>query len=412
MDGGRNGGGIWSLLGRTYRKGIFPTSFPRRKMVQCCIMKTTKHILSVLACGMISAAAVFFNSGCTTACVEKVNYCECGADCKCAGCKCGAECKCGSDCKCEKGCKCGKDGVGRWALTLPYADMNTGWLKVTRDGKASLLWRWGSPMDAESKVEGDKLTVTRRTDWPRKDNPADQRFDVLEGVVNGNEMELVHKIVSGEGKVQGAVETVKARRIPAVGPAPDLSKIVYGKPIKLIAADSLDGWKVMSDAFNGWSVKDGVLSNKVRDENGKVPKPGTNLQTVRADFLDFNLKTEVRLPKDSNSGIYLRGIYEIQMVDSYGKDVNCHHMGALYGRVTPSVAAEKPAGEWQTVDITLYKRHVTVVLNGQKIIDNAPVEGITGGALQPCEFTPGPLYLQGDHADADYRNMVLTPIVK
>lgn len=375
-------------------------------------MKTTNTILSLLVCGLVSAAIATSNAGCCSASAEKPSYCECGAACQCGGCKCGAECKCGTECKCEKGCKCGKDGVGRWALKLPYSEMNTGWLKVTRDGKASVLWRWASPMAAEAQLDGTKLTVRRRCDSPRKKNPAEQRFDILEGDASGNEMELTHRVVDGEGKDQGVNEKVKAWRIPAVGPAPDLSKIVYGEPIKLIADNGLDGWKVMSSAFNGWSVKDGVLSNKVRDESGKVPKPGTNLQTVREDFFDFNLKTEVRLPKNSNSGIYLRGIYEIQMLDSYGKKLDCHNMGALYGRVTPSVAAEKPAGEWQTVDITLYKRHVTVVLNGQKIIDNAPVEGITGGALQPCEFTPGPLYLQGDHADADYRNMVLTPIVK
>ena len=383
-----------------------------REMVQFAIMKTSKAMFSFLACGVISAAAAIFNSGCCSSCADKVSYCECGPACKCSGCKCGAECKCGSDCKCDKGCKCGKDAAGRWALKLPYDSMNTGWLKVQRDGKGSVLWRWASPVDCETKIEGDKLTVTRRSDWPHRANPAEQRFDILEGVVNGNEMELTHRVVSGDGKDQGVNEKVKAWRIPAVGPAPDLSKAVYGEPIKLIADNGLDGWKVMSSAFNGWSVKDGVLSNKVRDASGKVPKPGTNLQTVREDFFDFNLKTEVRLPKGSNSGIYLRGIYEIQMLDSYGKKLDCHNMGALYGRVTPSVAAERPAGEWQTVDITLYKRHVTVVLNGTKIIDNAPVEGITGGALQPCEFKPGPLYLQGDHADADYRNMVITPIVK
>jgi len=87
-------------------------------------------------------------------------------------------------------------------------------------------------------------------------------------------------------------------------------------------------------------------------------------------------------------------------------------MGALYGRITPAVTAEKPAGEWQTVDITLCDRHVTVILNGQKIIDNQPVLGCTGGAITSDEFVPGPIYLQGDHTDVSYRNMVLTPIVK
>ena len=110
--------------------------------------------------------------------------------------------------------------------------------------------------------------------------------------------------------------------------------------------------------------------------------------------------------------MYLRGIYEIQVADTYGKPVNCHNMAALYGRVTPRVAAEKPANAWQHVDVTLCKRHVTVVLNGVNIIDNAPVLGCTGGAITSDEFVPGPIYLQGDHTDADFRNMKLTPILK
>jgi hypothetical protein len=174
----------------------------------------------------------------------------------------------------------------------------------------------------------------------------------------------------------------------------------------------LDGWVTMNPkAFNGWSMKDGVLSNRVLDENGKN-KHGTNLRTAATTFEDFNLKTEVCMAKGGNSGIYLRCIYEIQMADTFGKDVNCHNMGALYGRVTPLVAAEKPAGEWQTIDITLCDRHVTVILNGKKIIDNQPAVGVTGGAITSDEFVPGPIYLQGDHSNVDYRNMVLTPIIK
>ena len=129
----------------------------------------------------------------------------------------------------------------------------------------------------------------------------------------------------------------------------------------------------------------------------------------RADFYDFNIEYDVCVPKDSNSGVYLRGRYEIQVVDSYGKAVDCHNMAAYYGRVTPSVSAEKKAGEWQHVSATLYRRHLTVVLNGVTIIDNAPVTGITGGAIDAHEFAAGPIYLQGDHSDADYRNMILRP---
>ena len=87
-------------------------------------------------------------------------------------------------------------------------------------------------------------------------------------------------------------------------------------------------------------------------------------------------------------------------------------MGALYSRITPSMAAEKPAGQWQTLDITLVDRHVTVILNGKKIIDNQPVRGCTGGAITSNEFIPGPIYLQGDHGMVEYRNIVLKPVVK
>ena len=158
-------------------------------------------------------------------------------------------------------------------------------------------------------------------------------------------------------------------------------------------------------------LKDGVLSSRIqRDANGKSLHKNGNLRTKREDFFDFNLTYEVRVLPGCNSGVYLRGIYEIQVFDSYGMPVDCHNMAAYYGRVTPKVAAEKKAGEWQTVDVTLYKRHLTVVLNGVKIIDNVPVTGITGGAMTADEFSEGPIYIQGDHSDADFRNMILTPL--
>jgi len=136
-----------------------------------------------------------------------------------------------------------------------------------------------------------------------------------------------------------------------------------------------------------------------------------NLRTDR-EFEDFNLRIEVNVPSGSNSGIYLRGIYEVQVLDSYQLPLDPHNMGAIYSRITPAVNAEKPAGEWQSLDITLCDRHVTVILNGTKIIDNQPLYGVTGGALTADEFTPGPLYLQGDHGKVSYRNIVLQPILK
>ena len=146
-------------------------------------------------------------------------------------------------------------------------------------------------------------------------------------------------------------------------------------------------------------------------EEGGRRKPHTNIRTEQ-EFEDFNLTLETRTLKGSNSGVYLRGIYEVQVFESYGKPVNPHNMGAIYSRITPTVAAEKPIGQWQMLDITLVDRHVTVILNGKTIIDNQPLLGCTGGALWSDPLRPGPIYLQGNHSDIDFRNIILRPVVK
>jgi hypothetical protein len=146
----------------------------------------------------------------------------------------------------------------------------------------------------------------------------------------------------------------------------------------------------------------------VHQEEGAPQKHFGNLRTDR-EFEDFNLTLETRVAPKENSGVYLRGIYEVQVYDTYGKPLDPHNMGAIYSRITPTVSAEKPAGEWQTLDITLVDRHATVVLNGTKIIDNQPILGCTGGALWSDVTKPGPIYLQGDHTGIEYRNIVLKP---
>jgi hypothetical protein len=201
-------------------------------------------------------------------------------------------------------------------------------------------------------------------------------------------------------------QTFQGQRIPEHPAKPNLAQLTYGPPVPLFNGKDLTGWRLLEPkADNGWSVADGILQNRV--EKGKHHG---NLRTD-AEFEDFNLTLEVRTMPKSNSGIYLRGVYEVQIAETFGKPVDSHNMGALYSRITPAVAAEKPVGEWQTLDITLAQRHVTVILNGKTIIDNAPALGCTGGALSSDEFKPGPIYLQGDHTNIDYRNFVLKPII-
>ena len=135
-----------------------------------------------------------------------------------------------------------------------------------------------------------------------------------------------------------------------------------------------------------------------------------NIRT-EAEFEDFKLTLDVNVPDHSNSGVYLRGMYEIQVYDSYGQPLETSSMGGLFGRISPAQAAEKKQGEWQNMEIILCQRHVTVILNGKKIIDNQPAYRPTGGAIIADVFKPGPIYLQGDHGKVSFRNLVLTPII-
>ena len=310
-----------------------------------------------------------------------------------------------------------KPFVGNWALTLPGGA--AGWLGVTeKDGalQASLLWGGGSVLPlAGAKVEGDQLVLTRESEGRRKDSSGNFVKTTVTTTItaraSGDTLNLAVDQPGPKGKPASKAEFT-GKRIPALPPAPDLVKVKLGEPIVLLNGKDLTGWKVSDvNLPNGWSVEQGVLVNRAPQEEGKPHKRYANLRTER-EFEDFNLKLETRVPENGNSGIYLRGIYEIQVADTCGKPLDSHNMGGVYSRICPTVAAEKPAGQWQTFDITLVDRHVTVILNGRKIIDNQPLLGCTGGALWSDEFRPGPIYLQGDHTSVDYLNIVLRPVVK
>jgi len=277
---------------------------------------------------------------------------------------------------------CANPYVGRWALTIPGG--GAGWLGVEQQAcgalKGSILWGGGSvvPVD-ETKMEGNTLVVVRNHKR-KKDGKDVLHVETITARLDNGKLALTTSAVDETGKQIGQTEFT-GNKIPDLPPRPDLAALKYGTPVKLIAASGLDGWQVMnSKAPNFWSVADGTLSNRVQKGPDGKNLHGANIRT-EAEFEDFNLKTEVRVPKNGNSGIYLRGIYEVQVAETHGKPCDSHHMGALYSRITPAVAAEKPADEWQTLDITLANRHLTVILNGTTIIDNQPVLGCTGGAM-------------------------------
>jgi len=299
--------------------------------------------------------------------------------------------------------------IDDWELTIPGG--GAGWLGVVeKDGKlsASILWGGGSVVPVDSvKVEGDALIVTRTN--KAKDGVV---TETITAHAAGDDLALTTLKTRPDGSTFGKADFI-GKRSPAMPPAPDLSKVKFGDPITLFNGKDLTGWKLTNPkATNGWCVVDGVLHNEVPPhEPGKPHASYGNLRTEQ-EFEDFHLTLETNLPKNGNSGVYIRGIYECQVLDSYGKPVDPHNMGAIYSRICPLVAVEKPAGEWQTMDITYVDRHVTVILNGTKIIDNQPIPGCTGGALWSDVLRPGPIYLQGDHTGANFRNIVLRPVVK
>ncbi len=309
--------------------------------------------------------------------------------------------------------------VGRWALTIPGGA--AGWLEVKKESgwlDGSILWGGGSVLPVSSvTVDGDTLTVTRTREVERKDKAGkvvrkQTLTETITAKVEGGALKLTRVAPKPNGQGFDRADFT-GKRIPDLPARPNLATVKFGEPVALFNGKDLAGWAPKESTMkNAWSVEGGHLVNRPPESPAGQPKVRTaNLRTDR-EFEDFNLKLEVNVPAGSNSGVYLRGIYEIQVHDSYGKPLDSHNMGALYSRITPSVAAEKPAGQWQTLDITLVQRHVTVVLNGKTIIDNQPVLGCTGGAMWSDEFRPGPLYLQGDHGPVSYRNLVLRPVVK
>jgi hypothetical protein len=311
--------------------------------------------------------------------------------------------------------------LGQWTIDIDGGGV--GWLEVRQTDKyldGDLLWGGGSvlPVSNVFLAKDEILMVTNSNNVVRTRDESDKP---LKTQVVTNWLEIKK---DGEKKISGLRLTPKRNGLgvdttafsgtllPDVPPAPDMAAIKFGTPITLFNGKDLTGWKLINEKqVCGFKVVDGVLTN-----DPAQPAEGQHISygNIRTDqeFEDFNLKLEVNVPEGSNSGVYLRGMYEIQVSDSYKRELDPHNMGAVYSRIKPVVNAEKPAGQWQSLDITLCDRHATVILNGTKIIDNQPVYGPTGGAMKSDVFSAGPIYLQGDHGKVAYRNLVLTPIVK
>ena len=283
------------------------------------------------------------------------------------------------------------DYVGRWNVKITDAadTFASGGFQIEKKGaalSAGVVWRWGSYLPAKSAEVKDGALVLLREEEPGKRDTFEARLegDTLRGKVTYPDGKVHHF----EGRKAPLLLTKKAP--------------VWGAPVTLFDGKTLAGWKLRDPKKkNGWAVVDGELA--VVD-----PKDNADLVSDQA-FQDMKVHIEFNAPAHSNSGVYLRGRYEVQIET---EDPAANHAnekcGAVYSRIAPKVNAAKAAGEWQTYDVTFVGREVTVVFNGTTIVQGL-VEGITGGALSPFEEEPGPLMLQGDHGKVRFRNVVVTP---
>lgn len=283
---------------------------------------------------------------------------------------------------------------GRWDLQVQDGSQTyPSWIEVKQSGFRTLVGTYVGQFGSARPIgeihynpKNDTFHFTIPPQWEHRTSDISFHGKINRGTIEGDTTNDAGKTIHWEG-----------HRAPSLDRdhAPN-----WGQPVELFNGTDMTGWKARNpNAKNGWQIRDGVLVNA---------EPGNDIVTEQT-FNDFKLHAEFRYPKGSNSGIYLRGRYEVQIEDDYGLEPESHHIGGVYGFLTPRVNAAKPAGEWQTVDITLVGRVVTIVLNGEPIIERQAIPGITGGALDSDEEKPGPLLVQGDHGQVEFRKLTLTP---
>lgn len=285
--------------------------------------------------------------------------------------------------------------IGRWDITIlkPDGSSDFAWLEIEKSGNNTLVGYFvghNGSVRPVSEINFSPEDQTFSFTIPPQWDPYKLK---MEFKLKGDEL-------AGWESHPPQTEKMQWKGVRA----PDLvraSRPVWGNPIHLLK-NSLSDWKLLKGNDSLWTFKNGILRHD---------GVGGNIVT-KQKFDDFKLHVEFRLGKGANSGIYLRGRYEVQVEDSYGAPMNTHMLGSIYGFLIPTINAARAPGQWQTYDITLRGRMATVVLNGTTIICNRPIPGITGEALDSHEGEPGPIMLQGSERGLiEYRNIIITPAV-
>lgn len=276
---------------------------------------------------------------------------------------------------------------GRWDMVITKdGEELPSWLEIRHSGNSTLVGRFvyafGSARPiSEVKVNDGKFRFVIPPQWEQGEYNME-----FEGQMDGDG--LKGNMVYTDGKTYSWTAT----RAPKLSYTKNPS---WGESIALFNGKNLSGWHTSGE--NQWIVEDGIL---------KSPKSGANLISDQT-FKDFKLHVEFRVPEGSNSGIYLRGRYEVQITDDKGSEPSDVLFSGVYGFLTPNQMAAKAAGEWQTYDITLIGRRVTIVANGKTVINDQIIPGITGGAIDSREGESGPFLIQGDHGPIEFRSFVV-----
>lgn len=283
------------------------------------------------------------------------------------------------------------DVIGRWDITISQSGKDLpSWLEVQKSGTHTLVGRFvyafGSARPiSEVKVTGGKYSFSIPPQWEPGNRNMDFEFEVQGDQLKGS---MVY--------TDGVTYNFTGVRAPVLIRAADPA---WGKPIRLFDGKDTKGWH--TDGKNQWIAEKGILRSL---------HSGANLITDKK-FTDFKLHIEFRYKQGSNSGVYLRGRYEVQVIDTKSGEPEpiANQFSSIYGFLPPNKMMAKDPGQWQSYDITLVGRMVTIAANGTMVICRQVIPGITGGAINSAEGEPGPLLIQGDHGPIDYRNIVITP---
>lgn len=298
-----------------------------------------------------------------------------------------------------------KDFNGRWDITVPGEARNRAWwLEVNGAGTASPTGSFvgapGGQLDpiTDLKIINGVLQFHFERAYRMKgDDPKQKRVATYEA-------RLVDGKLAGTQKVDGHSDVTKwtGVRAPEI-PEKDGPQWKEGKPVELFNGKNLSNWSGTDGKPPvGWTVADGLLKNSKEAKD-----------IISHDkFWNFKMHVEYKVAHHSNSGIGLRNRYEIQIFGDHGEQTSVHGNGALYSRIVPAVNATLPPDEWQTLDVRLVGRVLTVVMNGKTLIDHKHVDGLTAVATDPNEAEPGAMSLQGDHGPVQVRKFTITPLTK